>query len=365
MRHVSRNLQSFSWQNFFGFQDSDQIHRTLSTRSKTYWQKEIFTTCRIEQSSLFVLESSPESINLTSSIRRQFCWAIIARQYIDTRWFFRVHLQHLERFRDAFHYHKWIDPKRKKRQEGQTISVLHSPEPCGYSTKIGQKSNTIWTKTQNRTVHTHLECSSHYSILVQFEVCPKKKIAILSNSIACNYSFKRVTSDLDIWNGIHANWRRIPLQNVPTTQVSSRITCGEFETRLELCICYVNRTPCHIACTDAHNVSAHHIAFFLCTTFVAQIIWILWPKNSCCHLSCAMSHTVHKYTEHFVFYSSHLSSVSKGWSRPESHAQIHENPEVTVSRIQNFAQVMSPTRLSTTRPCLSRRLRFLLKKVRW
>ena len=53
-------------------------------------------------------------------------------------------------------------------------------------------------KTQNRSVQTQLESSSHHSFLVQFEVCSKKWIAILSHSIACNYSFNRVTSDLDI-----------------------------------------------------------------------------------------------------------------------------------------------------------------------
>ena len=59
-----------------------------------------------------------------------------------------------------------------------------------------------------------------------------------------------------------------------------------------------------------------------------------------------------------------LSLVSKGCSRPEFPALIHENQEVTVSRIQNLAQVMSPTGLSTTRPFLSRRLCILLLNVR-
>ena len=59
--------------------------------------------------------------------------------------------------------------------------------------------NSTWIrsgKTQNRTVQTHLEISSQYSILVQFKACSEKGIATLSNSIACNYSIRHTTSDL-------------------------------------------------------------------------------------------------------------------------------------------------------------------------
>ena len=51
-------------------------------------------------------------------------------------------------------------------------------------------------QTQNRTVETYLESISQYSILVQFKACSEKGIAVLSNSITCNYSFKHTASDL-------------------------------------------------------------------------------------------------------------------------------------------------------------------------
>ena len=51
-------------------------------------------------------------------------------------------------------------------------------------------------KPQNRTVQTHLESSSQYSFLVQYKACSEKGIAILSNSIACKYSFRHTTGDL-------------------------------------------------------------------------------------------------------------------------------------------------------------------------
>ena len=75
------------------------------------------------------------------------------------------------------------------------VSVLHSREHHGrltWSTRSWIRSG----QTQNRTVQTHLESSSQYSILVQFKACSEKGIAIPSNSIACNYSFKHSTCDL-------------------------------------------------------------------------------------------------------------------------------------------------------------------------
>ena len=44
--------------------------------------------------------------------------------------------------------------------------------------------------------YKHLENSSQYSILVQCKACSEKGIAILSNTTACNYSFRDATSDL-------------------------------------------------------------------------------------------------------------------------------------------------------------------------
>ena len=70
-----------------------------------------------------------------------------------------------------------------------------------------------------------------------------------------------------------------------------------------------------------------------------------------------------QYTQHSVLYISHCH-----WSPKVDHIQnppalIHQNLEVTVSRIQNLAQVVSPRGSSTTGPFLNRRLRILPKKV--
>ena len=89
---------------------------------------------------------------------RKFRWSIIARQKIVTGWLRRIHLPRRESLRDALHYSKWTDPRRKKQQKGQTVSVLHSREPDRSST--WSKRNWIRSgQTQNRTVQTHLESS--------------------------------------------------------------------------------------------------------------------------------------------------------------------------------------------------------------
>ena len=58
----------------------------------------------------------------------------------------------------------------------------------------------------------------------------------------------------------------------------------------ELLSC-VNRTPSQSACTDAHIVSAHHIAHIPCTTSVAQSNLDCVPKIV--FVVCAVSHAMH------------------------------------------------------------------------
>ena len=53
----------------------------------------------------------------------------------------------------------------------------------------------------------------------------------------------------------------------------------------------VNRTPSHSACTDAHSVSAQHMAFIPCTTSVAQGNLDCVPKIV--FVFRAVSHAVH------------------------------------------------------------------------
>ena len=55
--------------------------------------------------------------------------------------------------------------------------------------------------------------------------------------------------------------------------------------------CIMDETPSHIACIDAHIVSAHHIALILCTTSMAQGSLHCVPKIV--FVFCAVSHAMH------------------------------------------------------------------------
>ena len=56
----------------------------------------------------------------------------------------------------------------------------------------------------------------------------------------------------------------------------------------------VNSNTFHTACTDAHTLSAHHIALIPCTTSVAHGQPGCVPKIVVSfHLSCAISHATH------------------------------------------------------------------------
>ena len=62
---------------------------------------------------------------------------------------------------------------------------------------------------------------------MQCKACSEIRIALISNLIACDYSFEHITSDLYGKSGMHENKRRTLLQSVPVTQVASRNTCAE------------------------------------------------------------------------------------------------------------------------------------------
>ena len=59
----------------------------------------------------------------------------------------RVHLPHRERLRDALHYSKWTDPRKKKQQKGQTVSVLAV-------NNLDIQPDQREVEYDNRTVHT-------------------------------------------------------------------------------------------------------------------------------------------------------------------------------------------------------------------
>ena len=92
------------------------------------------------------------------TFRRYSRWSYIARQCTVAGWFRRVHLPHRERSRHALHHQKWTDPRRKKQQNGWTVSVLHSCEPDVRWKRSG-RSSIRSGQTQNRSVQKYLEIS--------------------------------------------------------------------------------------------------------------------------------------------------------------------------------------------------------------
>ena len=72
----------------------------------------------------------------------------------------------------------------------------------------------------------------------------------------------------------------------------------------------VNRTPSHIACTDAHIVAAHHIALIPCTTSVAQGSRIVCPKHF------LVPSLVPRHVSRPALYTQHLSSLSLASTSP-------------------------------------------------
>ena len=95
-------------------------------------------------------------------------------------------------------------------------------------------------KHQNRTVQAYLEASWQYSILMLFENCSEKGIAILSNSHTQSLfqtHYQRC--------GLQENWWGPLLQSASVTQVTSRNTCTELATRSEGCTCFrIARIQC-------------------------------------------------------------------------------------------------------------------------
>ena len=74
-------------------------------------------------------------------------------------------------------------------------SVFHSREPDVRQSNSG-RSSIRSGQTQNRGVQKYVETLPKYSVLVQSEARSKKRIALLSTSIACNRSFQQTTCDL-------------------------------------------------------------------------------------------------------------------------------------------------------------------------
>ena len=79
---------------------------------------------------------------------------------------------------------------------------------------------------------------SHDTVFWYNSHLAQRGIAILSNSIARNHSFRHTTSDLYRQSGLHENKGRTLLQNMLVTKVTTSDTCAELATRSKGCTCF-------------------------------------------------------------------------------------------------------------------------------
>ena len=101
---------------------------------------------------------------------------------------------------------------------------------------IEEKLSTIWINPESNRTNKHGDFITR-QFFVQFTACGEKGIAILSNSIARNHSFRHTTSDSYRQSGMHENKERILLQNIQVAQVTTSDTCAELPTRSEGSTC--------------------------------------------------------------------------------------------------------------------------------
>ena len=92
----------------------------------------------------------------------------------------------------------------------------------------------------------------------------------------------------------------------------------------------VNSNTSHTACTDAHTLSAHHIALIPCTTSKApRLTWLCAQNNRFQFISlarCLLLHTEHPAL-HPLFFP--LFQVSKGWLTSRIPCADPREPRVT------------------------------------
>ena len=90
---------------------------------------------------------------------------------------FTVYIYHVGNCKwNTFNNQKWIDPRRKKSQKGQTIRVFHCSEPDGWE-------EIRCDLTSHGSPHTKiLGDLIKNSVLVQFKARSAERIAVLSNT---------------------------------------------------------------------------------------------------------------------------------------------------------------------------------------
>ena len=102
--------------------------------------------------------------------------------------------EHIYHIGIAIHHQKLINPRKRSLKKDRQSVFFTAVNPMDDTSRSG-RSPIRSGQTQNRSVQKYVDNSPKYSILVQFEARSKKRIAVLSNSIACNRS-QYTTCDL-------------------------------------------------------------------------------------------------------------------------------------------------------------------------
>ena len=127
---------------------------------------------------------------------------------------------------------------------------------------------------------------------------------------------------------------------------------------------FVNSNTSHTACTDAHTLSAHHIALIPRTTSVAQGQPDCVPKIVVSfHLSRAMSLAPHRTPSTSSSTFSSAPGLPRLVTSRNPSADSRERGVMDIL-IQDISLVMSPTGSSTTRSLMNRRIVPTLKTIR-
>ena len=232
LRHDKNNFSSTRWRPYWRIQgkvrwyfamDSWCMGKLLGKRGR---REEIFQYC--------LVPFSPDKFLYFRAIQGHSGRTLADILHCKTMYCYRMTLQSTsttsETLSKCTPLSKVDWSKKEKASEGTCNQSSSQPWTRCTLGKIWQKFNTICTNTN----------TLGELITIQFFWCnltpaQRKEVAILSNSITCNYSFKHITSDLKRKSGMHENWWRTLLQSVSVTQATSRNTRAELATRSEGC----------------------------------------------------------------------------------------------------------------------------------
>ena len=148
----------------------------------------------------------------------------------------------------------WVDPRRKKSQQGLGIFVFHCSEHDGRRSKYRRNSMRLG-QAKDRSIQKYLETSSKHSVLVQFKTRSEERIAILSNTITRNRSLHHTACDLHRESGVLQDEGGIIPQVFPTSFSNLQRCHVLYWKRLRKADNKINKnkTQEHLVTTQAHR----------------------------------------------------------------------------------------------------------------